>query len=308
MAGVDFDELAAELYRLPPAEFTGARDRRVKEARATGNRDLAESIGRLRRPTGGAWLANLLVREQLEQIEQLVELGAAMREAQQALAGEQLVLLSRQRQQVVSALSRDARRRAAEVGQPATAAAGLELEETLRAALADPAAADQLLTGRLAAALHPVAGGFDLTAGGLAVTAGSEVRGGAAGRAVGKAASKVAGKPAAGGPDAARAKLAADRAAADAAIRRAAGEIEEAEREAAAARDAEQRQEAEAADLQRRLGELEAELNRVRAEESLCRREVRRAKTHAEAAQRQADAAKQRLSDVQERRNRLAGP
>ncbi|MGW4517724.1 hypothetical protein ACWEO4_38520 [Streptomyces sp. NPDC004393] len=46
-----WDAVADELYGLPPGEFTAVRDERAKAARAAGDRDLAERIRRMRRPT-----------------------------------------------------------------------------------------------------------------------------------------------------------------------------------------------------------------------------------------------------------------
>jgi hypothetical protein len=143
------DSAADELYGLPPADFTTARDEQVKAARAAGDRKLAAALGRLRRPTVSAWVLNLLVREQPEVGEQLVELGAELRRAQEQLSGEALRELAGQRQRLVSALVRTARKLAAAAGHPVTAAAAFELEQTLHAALADPDVAAAVGSGRL---------------------------------------------------------------------------------------------------------------------------------------------------------------
>ncbi|MEP6462503.1 MAG: hypothetical protein ABJC62_03630 [Frankiaceae bacterium] len=275
--GVDFDGLADDLYGLPPAEFIAARDQWVKQARSSGDRPLADRIRKLRKPTGGAWLANLLVRSQLAEVKELLELGAAMREAQDALAGEQLATLSRQRQLIVNELSRDALRRAHQVGHPMTPAAALELADTLRAALADPSAAEQFRAGRLTTALQPTAGGFEKVP--VAVTPAPR-------------------KPSDDG-------LAQQREATDAAIERATDEVSAAERSALLAQEAVQRQQAEAASRQRRLAELEAELSRVRAEEALSLRELRRLQDHLDAAFERAERLRGELSEAQDSRRRL---
>jgi hypothetical protein len=97
-----------------------------------------------------AWVLNLLVRDQPEVGEQLVELGAELRRAQEQLSGEALRELAAQRQRLVSALVRSARKLAAEAGHPVSAATAFELEQTLHAALADPDVAAEVGTGRLA--------------------------------------------------------------------------------------------------------------------------------------------------------------
>lgn len=150
---MDLDDVADELYGLLPTEFTATRDRRSTEARQAGDRELAATIKRLKRPSVGAWLANLLVRRRGQEVERLLELGASLRDAQERLAGEQMRALSQQRQLVVLALVQEARGLARESGQAVSEATARELQETLEAALADPAAADALRAGRLTASL-----------------------------------------------------------------------------------------------------------------------------------------------------------
>jgi hypothetical protein len=157
---VDVAEAARALYAGPPGEFVASRDALAREAKADGHRDLAEQLAALRRPTLGAWLANLLAREHPDQVGQLVDLGAALREAQEDLDPTQLRELGRQRHQVVSALVVMARRRAAELGVKTGDAAAQELEETLTAALVDPEAAAAVLSGTLTHGLEYAGLGF----------------------------------------------------------------------------------------------------------------------------------------------------
>jgi hypothetical protein len=145
---------ADALYGLPAAEFTAARDRRAAEARKAGDRELAAAIKKLRRPTASAALANRLVREHPDQVAALLGIGAALRDAQAQLAADELRRLSQEGQQIVAALSREARGVAGETGEPLSEQVGRELEETLHAALADPAAGDALGAGCLSTALH----------------------------------------------------------------------------------------------------------------------------------------------------------
>jgi hypothetical protein len=142
-------QAADELYGLPPEEFTAARDEKVRAARDDGDRPLAAAIGRLRKPTVTAWVLNLLVRAQPEVGDQLIELGADLRQAQETLSGPALKELGAQRQKLVAALVRSARRIAAGEGHQVTQATSFELEQTLHAALADPAVASQVAAGRL---------------------------------------------------------------------------------------------------------------------------------------------------------------
>ena len=67
--------------------------------RGPGGRDraLAKDIGTLPKPSAAASACNLLVRAHRAEIEELVELGNLLREAQQNLAGAELKALDVQR-------------------------------------------------------------------------------------------------------------------------------------------------------------------------------------------------------------------
>lgn len=141
--------MADELYAVPPEEFVELRKARQDDAKADGDRALAKEIGALPKPSAAAWACNLLVREHREEIEDLVELGDLLREAQENLAGDQLRALDVQRRQLVTALTRQARGLAAAQEHPVSTSVATQIEETLRAAMADPDAGRALLTGRL---------------------------------------------------------------------------------------------------------------------------------------------------------------
>ena len=155
----DLDELAglaAALYALPPEDFVAARTDRAKTARAGGARDLACRVGELPKPTAAAWLLNQLVRRRPDEVTHLVELGDQMREAQRTLAGDQLRVLTKQRHAVVAAFARQVASLADELDRPLSAAVATQVEETLRAAIADEDAGRALLSGRLTTALSYV--------------------------------------------------------------------------------------------------------------------------------------------------------
>ncbi|MFW6689460.1 hypothetical protein [Streptomyces sp. MAR4 CNX-425] len=147
---MDLESVADELYALPPGEFVAARGRHVAAARTAKEPALAKEIAALRRPTLAAWAGNLLVRAAPEQVDALRRLGEGLRAAQEGLAGEELRELTRQRNVLVAELAREARRLAAEAGQPVGDAVQHEVEGTLHAVLADPDAARAWATGHLA--------------------------------------------------------------------------------------------------------------------------------------------------------------
>ena len=167
---MDIDEAADQLYALAPGDFIEARDGLLRQARESGDRDLAGAIAALRKPTAVAWLANRLARERPEQLTDFLALGPPLREASETLSGPALRDLSRQRQQLVSALVREARQvAAASPGPRISEDVARGLETTLHAALADPAAAASLSAGRLSGTLSHTGFGAPTAPGSAAV-------------------------------------------------------------------------------------------------------------------------------------------
>ncbi|MCL2544051.1 MAG: hypothetical protein FWE71_16520 [Nocardioidaceae bacterium] len=148
---VDLLEIADDLYALPLAEFTVARDARVREARGT---TLATAVKALRKPAAAAWLVNLLVRREPDQVEQLLAVGAALREAQQAMSAGELRALTRQRRQVTAAVTQHVRRLAADEGHRVTEAVATQVEDTLTAAMVDAECGRAVRSGLLVAPLR----------------------------------------------------------------------------------------------------------------------------------------------------------
>lgn len=146
------DEVAAELYGVPPARFVAMRTERARQARDAGNKPLATEIAALRRPTVSAWALNLLTRAAPADLTALLQLADALRDAQRRLAADQLRALSTQRQQVITTVVRRITDLAAAAGQRLSDTVQREVGTTLQAALADPDVAEQLRTGTLTTA------------------------------------------------------------------------------------------------------------------------------------------------------------
>lgn len=142
--------IADELYALGLAEFTPARDAKAKELKGT---DLAPRVKALKKPSLAAWVVNLLVRHETEQVEQVLTVGAALREAQAAMSGDDLRALTRQRRQLTAAVTTRARALAREHGQKVTEAVADQVEATLTASMVDEACAAAVRSGLLVAAL-----------------------------------------------------------------------------------------------------------------------------------------------------------
>ena len=149
---------AEDLYAVVPEEFTAARNARAKEEKA-GDRELGQRIGELRKPSPGAWIVNQLVRQQAEAIEELLDLGADLREAQDAGDGKALTGIGTERRKLVSALLKRANELAEAADRSPSRAVLDEVEQTLIAATVDEAAGEALRTGRLVRSLQAV--GFE---------------------------------------------------------------------------------------------------------------------------------------------------
>lgn len=143
-------EIADELYGLPLAEFTPARDARAKKLKGT---DLAATVKALRKPSTAAWVVNLLVRRETEQVEQVLAVGEALRAAQASMSAEDLRALTRQRRQLTAAVTTQARRVAREAGTRVTEAVAGQVEATLTAAMVDAGCAQAVRSGLLVAPL-----------------------------------------------------------------------------------------------------------------------------------------------------------
>jgi len=142
--------IADELYALGLGDFTPARDARAKSLKGT---DLGPRVKALRKPSVAAWVVNLLVRQESDQVEQVLSVGAALREAQAAMSGEELRTLTRQRRQLTAAVTTRARALSREHGQKVTEAVAEQVEATLTAAMVDEGCAAAVRSGLLVTAL-----------------------------------------------------------------------------------------------------------------------------------------------------------
>ncbi len=141
--------VADELYAGAVADFVPLRDQAVRAAKQEGDTELAKAAGRLRKPSVSAWAVNLLVRVESEQIAQVLAVAASLRSAAEALDGDELRALTRQRRQLTAALATTARSRARDAGTRLSEAVVEQVEDVLTAAMLDPVAAEVVLTGRL---------------------------------------------------------------------------------------------------------------------------------------------------------------
>jgi hypothetical protein len=182
--GADDSRLQEELeqlYALPPAAFTAARNALAARLRQEGRRPAATEVKALPRPTASSWAASRLMRLEPARFRALLAAGGQAREAQrQALRGGSAAAAARLRDALRQArtLIEELRRRGLEL----LAAGG----RAPSAATADRLSADLQALAFTAGAESAVARGWldhDLEAPGFEVLAGLQA---AAGRAGGR--------------------------------------------------------------------------------------------------------------------------
>jgi hypothetical protein len=221
-------EIGDELYALPPAAFTAARDEWIAEARREGDKAVATELGAMKRPSQAAWLVNLLTLRRPETVTDLIDLGDTIRSAQGSVPPAQLRDLSAQRRKALDAALSESGKLARAEGQPAPTRAQLdEVEATLAAAMADDSAAELVRAGRVVKALRYTGfgDGFGLAAPSTAATATRSATATATSEKAGSPKSASARATSAKGKERdAQAEAAAKEAAAEAAARRAAAE------------------------------------------------------------------------------------
>lgn len=139
------DDANRELYALPPDDFMQRRGELAAAARDDGDAAAAQAIGKLRKPTVGAWLVNALVLAEPASVDRLTDLGDRLRGAQDSLDAAQLRDLSNERRKLVDELATKAFRKAQRTDPPA--ALRDEVTGTFEAAIADADVAARL--GRL---------------------------------------------------------------------------------------------------------------------------------------------------------------
>src|SRR5439155_4336918 len=76
------EEELDRLYALPLNEFTATRDEVAKRLRGDGERELADQVKGLRKPTVAVWLVNQLAREREVDVKRLLGAGEALAKAQ----------------------------------------------------------------------------------------------------------------------------------------------------------------------------------------------------------------------------------
>jgi hypothetical protein len=144
----ELERAAQALYALPFDEFVAARTAAAKDASAS-NKPLAQAIRTLPKPSVAAWTVNMLAHHSPDAVQQLRALGLTMQEAQASLDASALRELAKERRKLLGTAVGEARLAAEKQGRKISGAVATEVEETLRAATADLAAAAAVESGLL---------------------------------------------------------------------------------------------------------------------------------------------------------------
>src|SRR5918995_7060126 len=78
----ELDQQIDSVFALPLDRFITERDALAKHLRVTGDREAADRVKALRKPTVPAWALNQLARQDPRGVTDVVELGARLRDAQ----------------------------------------------------------------------------------------------------------------------------------------------------------------------------------------------------------------------------------
>lgn len=135
-----------DLYGLPLEEFTAARNALAKER---------PEVKELRKPSAAAWAVNQLARRHARELDAFLDSAARLREAQ--LEGGDVPAATKAEREALKRLLQLA-------GEYAPSTQAGRVRQTLQAAAADEAAAEQVRAGRLERELEP-AGFGSLVAG-----------------------------------------------------------------------------------------------------------------------------------------------
>lgn len=165
----NLDKAIDRLYTARPEEFVGQRDELVRSLRKDGDRDAADEVKALRKPTLAAWTVNQLARREKLALRSLLTAGERLREAHaKVFAGESWEPLRRAQEderKAIDALAQAAGRILEEAGSPTGGQTLDRVQETLHAAAADEELAQAVRAGRLAKEQEAAGFGLELLQG-----------------------------------------------------------------------------------------------------------------------------------------------
>lgn len=162
-------ELEAELDRLfaaPFGDFVAQRDELSRGLRKDGDREAADQVKALRKPSLAVWAVNQLARKEPKDFRALLDAGARLREAQEnVLAGEspeKLEGAAAAERELVDKLTEKARQLLESAGHPVTESTARRVSATLHAVATKPELREPGERGRLVHEEEVAGFGFEL--------------------------------------------------------------------------------------------------------------------------------------------------
>ena len=149
----DLDKKIDQLYTVPLDEFVDRRTELAGALRKEGEREAADEVKGLRKPTVPAWAVNQLARREKMRLRSLLTAGERLRKAHEKLLGggstEGLQQARDDERAVIAELAGAAASLLTEAGHPASEATLDRVRETLHAAAADQETGQRVRAGRL---------------------------------------------------------------------------------------------------------------------------------------------------------------
>ena len=154
------------LYALPLAEFTREREDLAKRLRKEGDREAADQVHALKKPSIPAWAINQVRRDRPDDVRRLLEVTEELHRVYAGIASagarERLGEAADMQRDLIRSLTRCAAQLLEAGGHPASETTLLKVADTLRAAALDEALREEIADGRVvkerrAAGLGPLA-------------------------------------------------------------------------------------------------------------------------------------------------------
>ena len=149
----DLDKKIDQLYTVPLDEFVERRTDLARSLRKDDDREAADEVKGLRKPTVPAWTVNQLARREKMRLRSLLTAGERLRKAHEKLLGggspEALQQARDDERAAIAELAGAAASLLTEAGHPASEATLDRVRETLHAAAADEGIGQRVRAGRL---------------------------------------------------------------------------------------------------------------------------------------------------------------
>jgi hypothetical protein len=157
------------LFAAPLDDFVAERDALAKQLRSDGDREAADRVKALRRPSAAVWAVNQLARRQQKDYAALLKSGDRLRETQEKVLGgespEKLQEASAAERELVDRLTEKGRSILDVAGHKPTDAMLRRVSGTLHAAATRPDLREAAESGRLEHEEETAGFGFDLLSG-----------------------------------------------------------------------------------------------------------------------------------------------